>query len=304
LQSLIRGCVNAQALAREFSVEQPMTQQPPEKYAAELVALAPDVILAPGNTSLGPLLQATRTVPIVFVTLLDPVGAGFVDSLARAATPPVSSLSNTAWAGNGWNCSSRSRQAWREWGSFGIQAQPQGSGSLPRSSPWRRRSRWSCARLTCARLAKSSALSRRSRALRMVVWSWRRAWVRQIHGDLIITLAARHKLPAVYDDRHFVTGGGLVSYGPDRVDQYRRAAAYVDRIFKGEKPADLPVQAPTKYALVINLKTAKTLGLSVPPHHRASTDRTKSALDCPATITNRLVIARFALDADRCFGNH
>jgi len=85
-----------------------------------------------------------------------------------------------------------------------------------------------------------------------------------IHGDLIITLAARHKLPAVHGDRHFVTGGGLISYGPDRVDQYRRAAAYVDRIFKGEKPADLPVQAPTKYELAINLKTAKALGLAVP----------------------------------------
>ena len=93
-----------------------------------------------------------------------------------------------------------------------------------------------------------------------------------IHGDLIITLAARHKLPAVYSDRHFVTGGGLISYGPDRVDQYRRAATYVDRIFKGEKPADLPVQAPTKFELVINLKTTKSLGLSVPPTLLASTD--------------------------------
>jgi ABC transporter substrate binding protein len=94
--------------------------------------------------------------------------------------------------------------------------------------------------------------------------TWNTTTGAAIHSDLIITLAARHKLPAVYGDRHFVTGGGLISYGPDRVDQYRRAAAYVDRIFKGEKPADLPVQAPTKYELTINLKTAKTLGLTVP----------------------------------------
>jgi putative tryptophan/tyrosine transport system substrate-binding protein len=235
------------------------------KYAAELIALAPDVILAPGSTTVGPLLQATRTVPIVFTTLLDPVGAGFVDSLARPGgnatgfiafeyglsgkwlellkqiTPSLTRgailRDPTTAAGIGQFAAIQSVAP-----SFGVELRPidvREVGEMERAI---------------------TAFARFSNGGLIVTASSSAA----IHVDLIITLAARHKLPAVYSDRHFVTGGGLISYGPDRVDQYRRAAAYVDRILKGEKPADLPVQAPTKYELVINLKTAKALGLELP----------------------------------------
>ena len=243
------------------------------KYAAELIALAPDVILAPGSTSLGPLLQATRTVPIVFTTILDPVGAGFVDSLARPggnATGFIAfeyglsgkwlellkqiapSLTRVAIlrdpataAGIGQFAAIQSVAP-----SFGVELRPidvREVGEIERAVT------------TFARSSNGGLIVTAGSGP-------------AIHGNLIITLAARHKLPAVYSDRHFVTGGGVISYGPDRVDQYRRAAAYVDRIFKGEKPADLPVQAPTKYELVINLKTAKTLGLTVPPTLLARAD--------------------------------
>ena len=241
------------------------------KYAAELIALAPDVILAPGSTTVGPLLQATRTVPIVFATILDPVGAGFVDSLARPggnATGFIAfeyglsgkwlellkqiapSLTRVAIlrdpataAGIGQFAAIQSVAP-----SFGVELRPidmREAGEIERAV---------------------TAFARSSNGGLIVTAGSGSA----IHSNLIITLAARHKLPAVYSDRHFVTGGGLISYGPDRVDQYRQAAGYVDRILKGEKPADMPVQAPTKYELVINLKTAKALGLTVPPTLLAS----------------------------------
>jgi putative ABC transport system substrate-binding protein len=235
------------------------------KYVAELLGLAPDVILAPGSGSVGPLLQATRTVPIVFTTILDPVGAGFVDSLARPggnATGFIAfeyglsgkwlellkqiapSLTRVAIlrdpataAGIGQFAAVQSVAP-----SFGVELRPidvREAGEIERAI---------------------TAFARSSNGGLIVTVSSGSS----IHRDLIVALAARNKLPTVYGARYFVTSGGLISYGPDRVDQYRRAAGYIDRILKGEKPADLPVQAPTKYDLVINLKTAKTLGLSVP----------------------------------------
>jgi putative ABC transport system substrate-binding protein len=243
------------------------------RYAAELVALAPDVILATGSATLGPLLQATRTVPIVFVIVPDPVGAGFVDSLAhpggnvtgflmfeygisgkwlellRQIAPDVTRVAvirdPAITAGIGQFAAIQSVAP-----SFGVELSPvnvREAGEIERAVS------------TFAR-ASNGGLILTASALATV------------HRDLIVTLAARHKLPAVYNERFFVTGGGLISYGPDFVDQYRRAASYVDRILKGEKPADLPVQAPTKYELVINLKAAKALGLTIPPSLLARAD--------------------------------
>jgi ABC-type uncharacterized transport system substrate-binding protein len=235
------------------------------KYAAELVAFAPDVILAAGNAPVERLLQATRTVPIVFVIVLDPVGSGIVDSLSRPGgnatgfmqfeysltakwlellkqiAPGVTRAAvlrdSTIAAGIGQFAVIQSVAP-----SVGVEVSPING----RDATEIERAIAAFARISNGGLiVTSSALA-------------------GVHRDLIITLAARHKLPAVYSNRASVTGGGLISYGADLVDQYRRAAGYVDRILKGEKPADLPVQAPTKYELVINLKTAKALGLEIP----------------------------------------
>jgi len=243
------------------------------KYAVELVALTPDVILAPGSTSLGPLLQTTRTVPIVFTTILDPVGAGFVDSLARPGGNATGFIAFEYGLSGKW-----------------LELLKQIAPNLTRVAVLRDPA-------TAAGIGQFAAIQSVAppfgvelspidvrevgeieRAVTMFARSSNGGLIvtagsgSAIHRNEIITLAARHKLPAVYSDRHFVASGGLISYGPDRFDQYRRAAAYVDRIFKGEKPADLPVQAPTKYELAINLKTAKTLGLVVPPTLQASAD--------------------------------
>jgi putative tryptophan/tyrosine transport system substrate-binding protein len=236
------------------------------RYAVELVALAPDIILAHGSATVGPLLQATRAVPIVFAYVPDPVGAGFVDSLARpggnaTGFTPFEYSTSGKWlellkqiapsvtraavirdaaisTGIGQFAAIQSVAA-----SFGVELSPvnlRDAGEIERAV---------------------AAFARSSNDGLIVTGSALAA----LHRNLIITLAARHKLPAVYFERHFVTDGGLISYGPDMVDMYRLAAGYVDRILKGEKPADLPVQASTKYELVINLKTAKALGLDVPP---------------------------------------
>ncbi len=236
------------------------------KYAAELVALAPDVIFTSGSAAIGPLRRATRTVPIVFVLVPDPVGAGFVDSLARPGGNITGFTQFDYGIGAKWLevlkeiAPNTTRAAVirdpaitagiGQWGailsvspSVAIEVSPVNlvdAGEIDRG-------------LTAFARSPNGGVIVTGSALAVV------------HRDLIIALAARLRLPAVYYDRYFATAGGLVSYGPNNVEQFRLAAAYVDRILKGEKPADLPVQAATKYELVINLKTAKALGLEVPP---------------------------------------
>jgi len=243
------------------------------KHAAELATLAPDVILANGSVVVAPLLQATRTVPIVFVVVPDPVGAGFVDSLARPGGNATGFVQFEYGLSGKWlellkELAPRVTRAaiLRDaaipagTGQFGaIQAVAPSVGV--EVSPVNVRDAGEIERAV-------AAFARASNGGLIVTGSA----LAGVHRNLIITLAARHKLPAVYFERFFVTVGGLISYGPDLVDQYRRAATYVDRILKGEKPADLPVQAPTTYELVINLKTAKALGLEVPPSLLARAD--------------------------------
>jgi putative tryptophan/tyrosine transport system substrate-binding protein len=236
------------------------------RQAAELVALAPDVILATGTPSLGPLLQATRTVPIVFVGVADPVGAGFVDTLARPGGNVTGFMLFEYSLGGKWlellkqiapgvtrAAVIRDPAVSSGTGQFGA-IQSVASSLGVEVSPVNLRD--------APEIERAVAAFARSANGGLIVTA---SALATVHRHLIITLAAPHKLPAVYPNRYYATGGGLISYGPDFVDLYRLAAGYVDRILKGEKPADLPVQAPTKYELVINLKTAKALGLDVPP---------------------------------------
>ena len=243
------------------------------RYAAELVALAPDVILASASQSVAALLQTTRTVPIVFGSIIDPVGAGFVASLARPGGNATGftlfeySLSGK-WlelfkeiapnltriailrdpalaAGIGQFAAIQGASS-----SFGVELSPidvRDAGEIERDVV---------------------AFARESNGGLIVTGSSGAV----VHRELIIMLATQHRLPAVYFSRFFVTSGGLISYGPDPTDQFRRAAGYVDRILKGEKAADLPVQAPTKYEMAINLKAAKAIGLTVPPSLLARAD--------------------------------
>ena len=235
------------------------------RHAAELAALAPDVILAHGSSTVGPMLQATRTVPIVFPVIADPVGAGYIDSLARPGGNATGFLSFEYSISGKWLellkeiapgvtrvAVLRDPNIPSGTGQFGV-IQASAPSLRVEISPVNMRDAGEIERAI-------AAFARSSNGGLIVTGSG----LAQVHRNLIITLAARHKLPAVYFERQFVAGGGLVSYGPDFIDMYRRAAGYVDRILKGEKPADLPVQAPTKYELVINLKTAKALGLTIP----------------------------------------
>jgi len=235
------------------------------KYAAELVALAPDVIFASGSAAVGPLRRATRTAPIVFALVIDPVGSGYVNSMARpggnvTGFTPFDYSIGAKWLELLKQIAPSVTQAAviRDpaitagigmWGaiqsvspSVAIEVSPINvgdAGEIERA-------------LTDFARSPNGGLIVTGSALAVV------------HRDLIIALAARYRLPAVYYDSYFVTAGGLISYGADNIEQYRLAASYVDRILKGEKPADLPVQAATKYDLVVNLKTAKALGLTIP----------------------------------------
>jgi len=243
------------------------------RYAAELVSLAPDVILASGGTVVGALLQTTRTVPIVFTQTSDPVGAGYVASLARPGGNATGFAISEYGVSGKWlellkeiaprvTRAAVLRDATVPQGigqfaamqavapSFGVELSPvdvRDAGEIERA-------------VTAFARGKNGGLIATGSALTIV------------HRELIITLAALHRLPAVYWNRFYVTGGGLISYGVDSIAPHRQAAGYVDRILKGEKPADLPVQAPTKYELVINLKTAKALGLTVQPSLLARAD--------------------------------
>jgi putative tryptophan/tyrosine transport system substrate-binding protein len=234
------------------------------KYAAELVALAPDVILAPG-TSLSYMLQATRTIPIVFPIAADPVGSGLVESLSRPGGNATGFLLfeydlSAKWLellkeivpGVTRAAVLRDPTAITGIGQFAVIQSVARSVSVE-VSPLNLRDAGETERAV-------TAFARSSNGGLIVAAST----LATVQRNLIIELAARYRLPAVYFERHFVASGGLISYGADQVDGYRRAAAYVDRILRGEKPADLPVQAPNKYELVVNLKTAKALGLDMP----------------------------------------
>jgi putative ABC transport system substrate-binding protein len=242
------------------------------KYAAELIALAPDIVLAVSTLGVAALLQATRSVSIVFVQVVDPVGSGFVESLARPGGNATGFTTyeygtSAKWlellkqiapdttraavlrdpgspSGIGYFAALQSVAA-----SLGVELRPMNvrdAGEIERAI---------------------TAFARSSNGGLIVTGG-----LAAVRRNLIIALAARHRLPAAYPFRYYVTSGGLISYGPDTIDPFRRAADYVDRILKGEKPADLPVQAPTKYELMINLKTAKALGIEMPASVLARAD--------------------------------
>jgi putative tryptophan/tyrosine transport system substrate-binding protein len=236
------------------------------KYAAELVALAPDVILAGGSSIAEALVQATRTVPIVFTIVADPLGSGIVDSLSRPGGNATGFMLFEYSLSGKWlellkeiapgvtrAAVLRDPATTSGIGQFAvIQAVAPSVGVDVSAANMRDPAEIERAVTAFARAANGG----------LIVTSSPLAYV---HRDLIVTLAARHKLPAVYFERLLVVGGGLISYGASFLDQFRLAAGYVDLILKGEKPSDLPVQAPTKYELVINLKTAKAMGLTIPP---------------------------------------
>jgi putative ABC transport system substrate-binding protein len=244
------------------------------RHAAELAALAPDVILAAtGTVTVAPLLQATRTVPIVFAIVIDPVGAGFVASLARPGGNATGFLMFEYGLSGKWlELLKRIAPGVTRVAVLRDPAIASGIGqfaAIQGAAPSLGMELSPVDARDAPEIERAVTAFARSGNGGLIVTA---SPVAARHRDLIATLAARHRLPAVYGTRHYVAAGGLISYGPDQIDQFRRAAGYVDRILKGEKPADLPAQAPTKYELVINLKTAEALGITIPPSLLARAD--------------------------------
>ena len=234
------------------------------RYAAELVALPPEIILAYGGSTVGPLQQVTRTVPIVFVEVIDPVGAGFVMGLARPGGNTTGfSLFEFGIAGKWLELLKQITPHMTRAVVIRDPSSPGGGGqvgAIQALAPSLRVEVTSVGLRDAGEIERAVTVAREANGGLIVTVSP----LATVNRELIITLAAQHRVPAVYPLRYFATSGGLISYGPERLEPYRRAASYVDRILKGEKAADLPVQAPTKYELVVNLKTAKALGLEVP----------------------------------------
>jgi putative ABC transport system substrate-binding protein len=243
------------------------------KHAADLVALAPDVIVSTGTAGMGPLLQATRTVPIVFANVADPVGAGYIDSMARPGRNATGFLQFEYSLSGKWPlllkqiaptvtrvAVLRDAAITSGIGQFAVIQSVAPSVGVEISAINLR---------DTGEIEQAIASFARSPNGGMILTA---SALSVVHRELIIALAARHKLPTVYPRRIFVTDGGLISYGYDQIAQYVGVAGYVDRILRGEKPADLPVQAPSKYELIINLKTAKALGLTIPETLLATAD--------------------------------
>lgn len=244
------------------------------KYATELAALAPDVIFAPGSAAAGPLRGATRTVPVVFTNVVDPVGAGYVESLAHPGgnatgfTPFEYSI-GAKWVELLKEIAPNVTRA-------AVLRDPAISAGLGLWAAIQSVSRAVAIEVSPVNIVDAGEIERSIAAFArspnggLIITG---SALAVVHRDVTIALAARHRLPAVYYERHFAVAGGLISYGPSIVDEFRRAADYVDRILKGEKPADLPVQVATKHDLVINLRTAKSLGIEVPPTLLARADQ-------------------------------